>query len=204
MFVRRGIEMRTRVVAIILSAGVLLGGSVAAQDVWQTIKAKKVRVDVNRTAVDDGGYVIDGKTYVLLDALQESSHLLVDDADDVQVFDPDVHLFLFSGNRTVMRPFGNVFTGKYEFFAFAQIERMRTPIVAIRTTVVDPNGTAVETQTVKVVDASKEDFWYTSNAMRIDFKQAGTYLVRFSVKQSEESDFVVLAERKITAIKKEQ
>jgi hypothetical protein len=196
--------MRKRVVAVVLGAGLLLAGSVAAQDVWQTIKAKKVRVEINRTVVDEGGYVIDGKTYVPLDALQEPLHLLVDSADDVQMFHPDVHLFLFSGNRTVMRPFGNVFIGKYEFYAFAQIEQMRTPIAAIRTTVIDPSGSAVETQTVKVVDASKEDFWYTSNAMRIDFKQAGTYLVRFSVKQSEESDFVVLAERKITAIKKEQ
>lgn len=193
----------------------LLGGTAGANEALKTWKGKTIGIKLNRETVPEGGLLVDGRAYVPVKLIEEDFRSLVDvnNQGDVEIVNPNVHLFLFSGSRQAMRSFGHVFTGKNDFFVFAQIEKLMKRISAIRTTVLDPTGNVLETQTMRITESGKEDFWYTTNAMRIDFKQPGTYIVRLSVQliqeertewnANNEPEFRVLAERKITALKKD-
>ncbi len=185
----------------------LVGGtSVGANETLQTWKGKKVRIEVNDELVTGGGIQVEGKTYVPIRTLNNTFQALIhteNATDTINIYKPNVHLFLFSGDKNAMRPFGNVYTGKYEFFVFAQVDNLLPAVHSIRTTVSDPNGVVVETQTVKMADTTKDNFWYTTSPIKLDFKLTGSYLVRFAIKQTEEGEYETLSQKSITSMKRE-
>ncbi len=199
-----GHPMNLRKLLIGLLVLSLVGGATAgANELVQTWKGKKIRISVNGTDIPGGGLSIDGRTFIplrpLSDTLQASTET---EGDSLFIYKPNVHLFLFSGDRNAMKPFGNVYQGRYEFFVFAQVDNLKTNVHAIRTTVVDPNGQTVESQVYKFSNDSMEEFWYTTAPIKLDFKLTGQYKIRFSIKQAEDSDYELLSEKAIVSMKK--
>jgi len=197
--------MKIRNIALGVLALSLVGGATAgADEVIQTWKGKKVRVEVNGSELDGGGIQIDGKTYLPIRALSDTLQaLLKADADAVHINKPNVHLLLYTGDKNAMKPFGNVYQGSYEFSVFVQVDNLQTKAHSLKTTVVDPQGQTVDTLVYKMTDESKDNFWYATSPFKIDFKSTGQYKVRFYIKQTENSDFELLSEKAIVSMRKE-
>jgi hypothetical protein len=196
--------MNTRKLLISIILLSLVGGATAgATQVLQTWKGKEVRIFVNNEEIAEG-ILIEGRTFVpvrpLSDTLQASIQV---DKEDIHIYKPNVHLFLFSGDRTAMKPFGNVYQGRYEFFVFAQVDNLKTQVHSIRTSVIDPRGQTVEAQIFRFTNESREEFWYTTAPIKLDFKLIGEYKVRFSMKSAEESEYELLSEKSIVSMKKD-
>jgi hypothetical protein len=202
-----GIRMRIRNIALCVLALSLIGGAAAgAEEALQTWKGKKVRVTVNGNDLDGGAIQIDGRTYLPIRPLADTLQALIksdSNADSVHIYKPNVHLLLFTGDKNAMKPFGNVYQGSYEFFVFAQVDNLKTKAHSLKTTVVDPSGQTVETQVYKLSDDVKDVFWYTTSAIKIDFKSTGQYRVKFYIKQTEDQEFELLSEKAILSMKKE-
>jgi hypothetical protein len=186
-----------------LSLSLIGGASVGASEVYQTIKAKKVRVTVNGSELDGGALQIDGKTYVPLRSFSDTLQALIKgepNSDSINIYKPNVHLLLFTGDKNAMKPFGNVYKGEHEFYVFAQVDNLQTKVHSIKTTVVNPNGDTVETQVYKMSDDTKDVFWYTTSPIRLDFKATGQYKVRFFIKPTEDSDYALVSEKAILSM----
>jgi phosphoribosylformylglycinamidine (FGAM) synthase PurS component len=199
--------MRIRNIALWALALSLVGGAtVGADELIHTWKGKKIRITVNGNELDGGAVQIEGKTYVPIRPLSDTLQALIkfdSNTDSVHIYKPNVHLLLFTGDKNAMKPFGNVYQGSYEFFVFAQVDNLKTKVHSIKTTVVDPNGQTVESQVYKLSDDIRDVFWYTTSAIKIDFKHTGQYKVKFSIKQTENNDYELLSEKAIISMRKE-
>ncbi|WP_274361608.1 copper amine oxidase [Paenibacillus thermotolerans] len=175
------------------------GASIGANEALQTWKGKKVRVTVNGDDISGGALQIDGKTYIPLrsDTLQA---LVKNDpnSDAIHIYKPNVHLFLFYGDKNAMKPFGYAKKGQSgEFFVFAQVDNLQTKVRSIKTVVADPNGETVESQVYKLEDGASDSFWHVTSPIKMEFKLSGQYKVKFYIKQSEDSDFELVSEKAI-------
>ncbi|HZG75318.1 MAG TPA: copper amine oxidase [Paenibacillus sp.] len=197
--------MKIRNIALGVLALSLVGGATAgADEVIQTWKGKKVRVEVNGSELDGGGIQIDGKTYLPIRALSDTLQaLLKANPDGVHINKPNVHLLLYTGDKNAMKPFGNVYQGTHEFAVFVQVDNLQTKAHSLKTTVVDPQGQTVDTLVYKMTDENRDNFWYATSPFKIDFKSTGQYKVRFYIRQTEDSEFELLSEKAILSMRRE-
>ncbi|WP_026263393.1 copper amine oxidase [Paenibacillus sanguinis] len=184
--------MRWRRVALLVVAFSLMGGSLLFADE----ATQKVKLMLNGHEVEDGGYMVDGKTYVPvrhLEGLVEYN----DSTKTVSYYKPNVHMFLFTEEGV----FGDVKqTGKLKFNVFSQIDNLRTDISAVRVSITAPDGTTKEIQTDEIKD-QRDNFWFRTKDFTYDFKAAGRYKVGFYMKASSGSDFVLITEKGINVLK---
>ncbi|WP_199617744.1 stalk domain-containing protein [Paenibacillus alkalitolerans] len=187
-----------------LALSVIGGASAGANEAYQSLKAKKVRMTVNGQELSGGALLsIDGKTYVPLRSVSDTLQALIKSdsaSESIHIYKPNVHLLLFTGDKNGMLAFGKVNKrGVYEFNVQAQVDNLQTKAHSIKTTVVDPDGQTVETQVYKLLDGDVRDgvFWYTTSPIRLDFKLSGQYKVKFYIKQAEDSEFELVSEKAI-------
>ncbi|MGO4270728.1 hypothetical protein AB4Z22_12920, partial [Paenibacillus sp. TAF58] len=63
--------------------------------------------------------------------------------------------------------------------------------------VVSPSGKSVITPVVKSISESKESFWLKVPLYGVSFNEAGTYVVKFAMKQDGSNDYSVVSEKQI-------
>lgn len=175
------------------------GASIAANEALQTWKGKKVRVTVNGDDISGGALQIDGKTYIPLrsDTLQA---MVQNDpsSDTIHIYKPNVHLFLFYGDKNAMKPFGYAKKGQSgEFFVFAQVDNLKTKVRSIKTAVVDPSGETVDSQVYKISEDTGDSLWHVTSPIKMEFKMSGQYKVKFYIKHTEDSDYELVSEKAI-------
>lgn len=184
--------MKWRRVALLVVAFSLMGGSLLFADA----ASQKVKLFLNGNEIQDGGYVVDGKTYVPvrnIDGLVEYN----DDTKTVKYYKPNVHMFLFTDDGV----FGDVKkTGKLKFNVFSQIDDLKTDISAVRVSITAPDGSTKEIQTDDIKD-QKDNFWFRTKDFTYDFKTSGRYIVGFYMKPSSGSDFMLVSEKGINVLK---
>ncbi|MNN47744.1 hypothetical protein D3C81_1621780 [compost metagenome] len=151
---------------------------------------------LNGRDVEDGGYVVEGKTYIPvreLDGLAEYN----DTNKTVYYYRPNVHMFLFADEKV----FGDIKkTGKLKFNVFSQIDNLKTDISAVRVSIIAPDGTSKVIQTSEIKEQS-DTFWFRTEDYTYDFKTAGKYTVGFYMKAANSSEFTLVAEKGITVLK---
>lgn len=184
--------MRWRRVALLVVAFSLMGGSLLFADA----ASQKVKLMLNGSELEDGGYIVDGKTYVPvrnLEGLVEYN----DGTKTVNYYKPNVHMFLFTDDAV----FGDVKkTGKLKFNVFSQIDNLRTDIAAVRVSITAPDGTSKEIQTDEIKE-QRDNFWFRTKDFTYDFKSPGRYIVGFYMQPSNGSDFVLVSEKGINVLK---
>jgi len=169
----------------------LMGGSVMFAD----SVTQKIRVWMNGQEVQDGGFVIDGKTYVPI----REFNGVVDwdgDANKVKFIKPNVHIFLFKGDTV----FGNVNKGKLKFNVFSQVDSLSEHVTAVKVAITDPSGNVKDIQSQNLGSDQQDNFWFRTYDFTYDFKTAGKYKVGFYVKASKNVDYELVSEKVITAL----
>ncbi|AOZ91575.1 copper amine oxidase [Paenibacillus crassostreae] len=169
----------------------LMGGSLLFADSVNN----KVHFWVNGQEVQDGGYVIEGKTYVPLRAFEG---LVNWDSvsNQVKFIKPNVHIFLFKGDTI----FGNVNKGKLKFNVFSQVDNLSENIVSVKVAITDPAGTTKDIQSQDLDSDQKDNFWFRTDDFTYDFKTSGKYKIGFYIKYSENSDYELVSQKVITAL----
>ncbi|MGN7357668.1 copper amine oxidase [Paenibacillus sp. SAF-054] len=168
-----------------------MGGSVMFAD----SVTQKIRVWINGQEVQDGGFVIDGKTYVPIREFNGVVHW-DGDANKVQFIKPNVHIFLFKGDTV----FGNVNKGKLKFNVFSQVDSLSEHVTAVKVAITDPSGNVKDIQSQNLGSGQKDNFWFRTYDFTYDFKTAGKYKVGFYVKASKSNDYELVSEKVITAL----
>lgn len=168
----------------------LLGGSLLFADAVN----EKIRVLINGKEASDGGYLINGTTYV---PVREAGGLARWDNSKkrVTVIKPNVHIFLFKGDTV----FGNVNVGKLKFNVFSQVDSLTADVAAVKVTITDPSGQVKDIQ-AQDLTTQKDNFWFRTYDFTYDFSRAGKYQIGFHIKENANSGYVLVAEKIITAL----
>lgn len=169
----------------------LMGGSLLFADG----ASQKIKVLLNGQELEDGAYIIDGKTYVPIRDL-DGIVTYNDNSKVVNYIKPNVHIFLFKGETV----FGNVNVGKLKFNVFCQIDSLKTDISSVKVAIKNPDGTLKNIQSQDVGKDQKDNFWFRTSDFTYDFKSAGKYTVGFYIKADKDGDYVLISEKVITAI----
>ncbi|MDQ8733527.1 stalk domain-containing protein [Paenibacillus sp. LHD-38] len=187
--------MKFRKVAILLLLLSLWGGTMLFAD----SATQRVRVFINGAEQDDGGLVTEGKTYLPLRQLATSMQAIVEwdnQSKRAIVYKPNVHMFLFQNNAV----FGNVARGyQAKFKVFAQIDNLKTDIVAVKVSIFDPNGREKVIQT-ESVNTSKDNFWYATDEIEYKFESSGKYPIRFFLKLKGYDEWTAVSEKLISSL----
>jgi len=169
----------------------LMGGSLLFADSVN----EKVRLWVNGQEVQDGGYIIDGKTYVPIRSFEGLVNWSPTNYQ-VKFIKPNVHIFLFKGDTI----FGNVNKGKLKFNVFSQVDNLVDSVVAVKVAITDPSGVQKDIQTQELANDSKDNFWFRTDDFTYDFKTTGKYMIGFYIKLSKNSEFELVTQKVITAL----
>ncbi|GAB6990556.1 copper amine oxidase [Paenibacillus pini] len=182
--------MRLKKIMLCVCIFSLMGSSLLFAD----SVSQKIRVLINGEEVQDGGYVIDGKTYV---PIREFNGLVSwnGDTNKVQFLKPNVHIFLFKGGTV----FGNVNKGKLKFNIFCQVDSLEVPVAGVKVAITDPNGISKDIQSQDLSE-DKDNFWFRTDDFTYDFKVKGKYKVGFYMKMTKNSDYALISEKVITAL----
>jgi hypothetical protein len=147
--------------------------------------------------------LVKGNAVLPVSELSESLQALVrwDSAKNtVAIYKPNVHMFVaekVNDDYSIKSPFGKVPKGKkIDFAVFAQVDSLKTPFYSFQISIVTPKGEQAVAPHEKLVNGSKENFWYPW-PFSVSFNEAGEYTIRFSVKLDESSDFTVISEKVI-------
>ncbi len=181
----------------------LLGtATVFAEDAYETLTGKRLSISVEGEAANVPAYEVNGIPMLPLNAVEGSLQAIVatdPTYNSIHVYKPNVHLSLFEVVKDTMRPFGNVSVGKYDFVVFAQVDSLKTSIHSFKVDIVDPFGKVVESRS-KEMSESKDNFWYTTPTIRLDFKHKGKYMVKFYMKHTKNSEFSLVSQKAIMSL----
>jgi hypothetical protein len=190
--------MKFRKFLFLTLALLLIGGTaVFADSVTQ-----KVRVFMNKHELDDGGIVVDGKSYISVRSIGDALQALVtwdDSTKKLKIVKPNVHMLLIADGKY----FGNVDKRKLKFSVFSQIDNLTTDISAFKVTITDPydDETWIDGRSDKDDDfvsfQNKDNFWFGTQYVTYNFDTAGKYKVRFWMKQ-DDGPMQLVSEKVIT------
>lgn len=184
--------MKWRRVAILVVAFSLMGGSLLFAD----SASQKVKLLLNGSELEEGGYVIDGKTYVPVRELE--GLVKYDESSKTVTYNkPNVHMFLFTGDTV----FGEIKkTGKLKFNVFSQVDNLRTNISEVRVSITSPDGSAKVIQSSEIKE-QRDNFWFRTEDYTYDFKSSGKYTIGFYMKPSDGTDFILVSEKIVNVLK---
>ncbi|MEK8129832.1 stalk domain-containing protein [Paenibacillus filicis] len=197
-----------RLLTMVLSLSLFGTTGVLASSAWGDFEGfAKVRLLVNDQEKTFGadevpGFLVKGSAVVPARILSETLQSIVkwdNGTKTVSVYKPNVHMVVaktVGDDYSIQKPFGGVKKGdRLDFAVFAQIDELKTPIYSFRIAIVSPNGDQVKARE-EIVDGPKSSFWYTW-PFNVTFSESGAYKVRFAIKQSADSDYVVVSEKSI-------
>lgn len=179
------------------------GMTVFADDVYEYYKGKPVKILVNNQEINSNGLIIEdknggAKTMLPLRAIASTLQALVsydNSTQTVNVYKPNVHMAFQAKDKSV---FSVVTRGEYEFAVFSQIDSLQTKVSDIKIEVEDPYGNVVASKEKELTD-NKKSFWWAPT-ISVNFKFSGDYAVRFFMKTSPDSDYVLVSEKMITSL----
>lgn len=192
---------RSMVLALVLF--LFSGMTVFADDVYEYYKGKQVKILVNNQEISSKGLIIEdknggAKTMLPLRSIANTLQALVsfdNSTQTVNVYKPNVHMAFQAKDKSV---FSVVTRGEYEFAVFSQIDSLQTKVSDVKVEVEDPYGNVVASKEKELTD-NKESFWWAPT-ISVNFKFSGDYAVRFYMKTSPGSDYVLVSEKMITSL----
>lgn len=187
--------MRFRKIIVLLVLLSLWGGTMLFADA----ATQKVRVIINGINQDDGGIIVDGKTYLPLRQIASSMQAIVEwdnQSKRATVDKPNVHMFLFRNNNV----FGNVNKGfQGSFKVFAQIDNLKAEITAVKVSIFDPGGKERVIQS-GAVNPKSDNFWYATEDIEYKFESVGKYPILFFIKLKGSDEWQAISEKQISSL----
>ncbi|SCW38751.1 Copper amine oxidase N-terminal domain-containing protein [Paenibacillus tianmuensis] len=199
-----------RLLPLVLSLSLFGTAGAFASSMWGDFEGfPKVKLMINNAEkpFKDGetpAFVAKGSAVFPVRMLSESLQALVkwdDAAKTVSIHKPNVHMFVakkVNDDYSIKQPFGAVKKGdRLDFAVFAQVDSLTTTISSFKISIHAPNGEQVAVHE-KAVNGQKESFWYPW-PFNVTFAESGNYVVKFSIKPDERSDYTVVSEKVIAA-----
>jgi hypothetical protein len=199
-----------RIFTIMLVCFSLSTATAVASSIWGEFEGySKARVLVNDvetqfSSADVPGFIVKGSTVLPLRTLADSLQALVkwDNSNKTAyIYKPNVHMFVvkdISKDYTMKSPFGEVKQGvKISFFVFPQVDNLNASISSFKISIVSPSGTNAVEPYEESIDEQKKSFWRPIKFNNISFDEYGVYTVKFSMKLSDGTDYVVVSEKQI-------
>lgn len=190
--------MRFRKIAIMLTLLSLWGGTMIFADA----ASQKVRVVINSIEQDEGGLLLDGKTYLPLRQVAEALGAVVrwdDDNKRAVIYKPNVHMFLYNEKNSTFGGVDKGYQGKIK--VFSQIDNVKTELSAVKITIEDPYGKErfIQSESIKKYNDS---FWFVTDPFDYKFEASGKYKVRFYIQLSGSEEWVPVSEKLVTSTAK--
>mgnify|MGYP000386249616 CR=1 FL=1 len=191
-----------RVLLLTLALVSLVTMSVWADDVYESYKAKPVKISINGNEASDSSLQLEaGKILLSLPAMKDTLQALTkwnENEQSLHIYKPNVHIFPFQVSKKELVRFGTVFKGKYEFFIETQVDNLQTDISSLKINIVDPFGSTVYGYIYEdqLKDVGQE-FWLTTEPINLDFKHTGKYTIKVYMKHSSDSDYALVSEKVI-------
>ncbi|WP_248926529.1 stalk domain-containing protein [Paenibacillus hamazuiensis] len=204
--------MKVRRALVLAFALSLLGtASVTASSLWgdfEGFSRAKLYINNVEKQFSDGetpAFLVKGSAVLPVRMLADSLQALVkwDNANKtVNVFKPNVHMFVakeVGKDYSVKQPFGKVKKGDtIDFAVFAQVDSLDTSISSFKISIETPSGEQAVAPHEKAVGGEKDSFWYPW-PFTVTFSESGNYIVKFSVKLDDSSDYVVVSKKVIVS-----
>ncbi|UUZ85753.1 copper amine oxidase N-terminal domain-containing protein [Paenibacillus sp. P26] len=197
-----------RLLTLVLSLSLFGTAGAFASSMWGDYEGyakARVMINNNEKTFADGetpAFLIKGSTVFPVRLLSESLQALVkwDNASKtIEIHKPNVHMFVakkVNDDYSISKPFGGVKKGdRFDFAVFAQVDSLTTPISSFKISIVSPSGEVVASHE-KAVNGQKESFWYPW-PFNVSFNETGNYVVKFSIKPDDASDYTVVSEKVI-------
>lgn len=170
---------------------VMAAGVVYADSLWGYYKGyPQARVYMNNHSIDTGegvpAFIINGSTVLPLRQVAEALKAIVkwdEDEKTAYIYKPNVSIFVAkdvsSKDYSVKQPFGKVDAGKtMDFVVFTQIDDLKTNVSGLKITILDPNGSVVESKEAPL-DNPGDNFWYTW-PFKVKFSETGNYKIQLA------------------------
>jgi len=200
-----------RMLTLVLSLS-LFGatGAMASSLLGEYEGFSKIKVtvnDVEKKFADNEtpAFLVKGNAMFPVKVLSDSLQSLVrwDNASKTaSVYKPNVHMFVaekVNDDYSVKSPFGRVPKGKkIDFAVFAQVDSLKTPFHSFKISIETPSGKQAAEPHEKIVNGQKENFWYPW-PFSVSFSEAGDYVIKFSIKLDEGSDYTVVSQKVIVS-----
>ncbi len=192
---------RTVLLSLVLAA--VGTAAVYADDIYETIKAKKVSVSVNGQSLKEQSLQVNGKVYVPLNEMADTVQAMIEyDGDQVAIYKPNVHMALFSVVKDrITTPFGNVTKGgEYNFAIFTQVDNLQKEVKNLKFEIFDPQGKSVYNAIFPL--SLKDNFWHFTPTITLKFNQTGEYKIRAYMQLSEQGEYHLVSEKIIQSLEK--
>lgn len=191
---------------LILISLIALGTTATAyaEDVYKWFQAKEIKVYVNGSGLNMSGYMTEeGVTYLPMREIADTLQGMVvwdQENEIVKINKPNVHISLLQvkeNNNFI--PFGDVEKGQHEFVIFTQVDSLYNKISSIKATIESPFGEEVYSYEDEIT-SSKENLWFTTPSIQINFEQVGKYTVKIYMKKVGDSSYSLVSERVIRSL----
>lgn len=192
---------RTVLLSLVLAA--VGTAAVYADDIYETIKAKKVSVSVNGQSLKEQSLQVNGKVYVPLNEMADTVQAMIEyDGDQVAIYKPNVHMALFSVVKDrITTPFGNVTKGgEYNFAIFTQVDNLQKEVKNLKFEIFDPQGKSVYNAIFPL--SLKDNFWHFTPTITLKFNQTGEYKIRAYMQLSVQGEYHLVSEKIIQSLEK--
>ncbi|GFR37553.1 hypothetical protein PRECH8_08490 [Insulibacter thermoxylanivorax] len=192
---------RTVLLSLVLAA--VGTAAVYADDIYETIKAKKVSVSVNGQSLKEQGLQVNSKVYVPLNEMADTVQAMIEyDGDQVAIYKPNVHMALFSVVKDrITTPFGNVTKGgEYNFAIFTQVDNLQKEVKNLKFEIFDPHGKSVYNAIFPL--SLKDNFWHFTPTITLKFNQTGEYKIRAYMQLSVQGGYHLVSEKIIQSLEK--
>lgn len=182
---------------LILTLLLAVVGTVAAfaDDIYETIKAKKVNITLNGNSLD-GTLQANNDLLVPVKKNSEALHVIVEQkGSSVEVYKPNYHMFFFTVvNDRLHNTFGWSEVGKTVNFAiFAQVDNLHKTVQNVKYEVFDPNGKSIYNLIDKVNQS--DNFFHVTPTMSMKFEEVGEYTVKAYIQFDERGEYYLVSEK---------
>lgn len=173
---------------------------------YQTASIQLNGNDIDQSTWDVPSFEIDGHAVLPVRQLEAMMHVIVNwdsSTHTTNIYKPNVNIMLgenITQDLSLQHIFAKVSSGKtYSFFAIAQVDNLKTPVTAVRISLLDPSGNVVEKNTKTYSDNPQfqKDAFQIIHQFKASFDSTGNYVVKMEMQTSDNSNFITVGEKVI-------
>lgn len=178
--------------------------AVYADNIYESIRAKKVTVKMNDQALDSRSYEVRGDVLVPLDEIAESLQAIVlYDGNQVNIYKPNIHMSILAHTKNGVDLRSTVNHGeRLKFNIRAEGESLGLDIENMKFEIVNPKGVVVHEEIVAASDDVKENPTFISHTGEIShyFFVQGKYTFKAYMKLEGSNEYHLVSKKVIQVV----
>lgn len=200
-----------RLLLIVLALSLFSAATVVANDGFDWLKAKKIKLKVNGETLSASGLIAnidkDNKTMIPVDDIANALQAVVkwDEASQtLNIAKPNAHIYLLTpqgGSSEGM--FARVYYDETSVFSILVHLDSVQEAHSLRFDIIDPADNVVYSSEGRTKEPDAGMIWHrTPKNITMKFKRLGKYTVKVYLKPDEKSDYFLISEKAFESIRK--